>query len=80
MEEQNTETKPEEEKLSLIEDAREVVNRLKIENDRKEALILREEENAAKMLLGGKGEAGMEPVKKKEETPKEYADRIMKGE
>ena len=43
---------------TMIEQAIQAANLLKEQNDRKEALIRREEEIAAKALLGGKAEAG----------------------
>ena len=46
---------------------------LRIENDRSEEII-------AKQMLGGRTEAGQPRIEKKEETPKEYADRVMKNE
>jgi len=59
----------------LIENAREereklekVVKELKAENDRRELIM-------AKQALGGRSEAGQELVKK-EETDKEYSERI----
>jgi len=52
---------------------------LKEANDKVEAELLRGEELKAKIALGGKSSAGQEePVK--EETAKEYSDRVMKGE
>ena len=53
---------------------------LKAENDRKEALIAREEKLKAKEMLGGKAAAGEIQEKPKEESPKDYAARIMRGE
>ena len=44
----------------------------KEENDRTETMM-------AKRMLGGGTEAGS-GVEKKEETPKEYAERVMRGE
>ena len=46
--------------------------RYKAENDRAERI-------AALNRLGGGSPAGQEPVKEKEETPVEYAKRIMEG-
>jgi len=31
-------------------------------------------------ILSGKADAGVQPVPKKEETPKEYKDRVLRGE
>ena len=47
------------------------VSDLKKENDRTENI-------AAEMKLGGQAESGSVPTEKKEETPKEYNDRIDK--
>ena len=47
--------------------------RAKIENDRKEKLEINR-------TLGGKSEAGAVAPEKKEETPREYKDRVMRGE
>ncbi len=48
----------------------EAVKEMRIENDRKEKL-------QANLILGGESEAG-KPSEKKEETPKEYRDRLLK--
>ena len=54
---------------------------LKAANDKVESELLRGEELKAKIALGGKSSAGQEEkAEKKEETAKEYSDRIMKGE
>ena len=66
---------------SLIDNANVAVDRMKEQNDRREALINREEALMVQRKLGGKADAGSAPVeKKKEETPKEYMERIMKNE
>ncbi len=64
---------------TLLEKTTEMVERLEKANMEHKALIEREETIKANALLGGKSEAGQEPVKPKEETPKEYAARIMRG-
>ena len=59
----------------------ETTNVLKIQRERIKEL---EDEKAereltdAKKQLGGRAEAGGTPVKKKEETPKEYRERVNK--
>ena len=63
----------------LIEKAQATAAVLKLENDRTEQLIKRQEEILVRQALGGKSEAGSAPVAPKEETPKEYKDRIMRG-
>ena len=64
---------------SMIDGAVLAAEELKKQNDRKEELLKKEEELAAKKILGGRSEAGQEPVKK-EETPREYTERVMSGE
>jgi len=63
----------------IIERARENAERvekataeLKAENDRREKIM-------ARQALGGET-SGRPPEEKKEETPEEYAKRVMKGE
>jgi len=73
MEEQKQETQP---VLSLVERAEAAVKAIKEQNDRHEELVKKEEENRAKQMLGGTTDAGQTPEKPKEETPKEYKDRI----
>ena len=78
---QEEETKPEAKKKvsPYVEAAREerlkmdeAAARMKIENDRREELMARNE-------LGGISEAG-ESSKPKEETPREYAERVRKND
>lgn len=64
----------------VIERAREERERMekateaqRIENDRTEAIM-------AKQALGGTAEAGQPAEEKKEETPEEYRERVMRGE
>ena len=49
------------------------VELMRTENDRLEKIRTTE-------ILGGSSEAGKVPEKPKEETPKEYAQRILRGE
>ena len=70
---QPTETTP------VIQAANEAAASLKTENDRKEQLLIREEAIQARNALGGTAEAGEEPAKPKEETPQDYAKRVMEG-
>jgi len=44
------------------------------------ALVERNEELAARNLLGGKTDAGVQPAVAVEETPIEYARRVERGE
>ena len=65
------------EAVRLADEARE---KLKVENDRREALLQREEELAAHKQLGGDSEAGIETEKPKEDSDKEYAMKAVTGE
>ena len=64
------------ESLSLVDRAEAAAKAMKEENDRKENLLKQEQENRAKAMLGGTTDAGQTPEKIREETPKEYKDRI----
>ena len=65
---------------SMIQEAREQADRLKAENDRTEALVKRQEAAKVQRALGGTSEAGIVPQPAKEETPQEYAQRVLRGE
>lgn len=60
---------------SLIE----MVDRLEKANKEAKEILARNEELIARNLLGGKTDAGVQHEKPKEETPQEYAKRIMSG-
>ncbi len=64
--------------ITELDRADQIAERLKRENDRKEALLNREESLEARRRVGGVAEAGQQQ-KPKEETPKEYADKVMSG-
>lgn len=72
MENENKEQK-EESVPKLIE----MVDRLEKANAEAKEILARQEEIAARNLLGGKTDAGVQPVKPKEETAQEYAKRVM---
>ena len=48
--------------------------------EREEKLTARKEKLAALQMVGGQAEAGQVPEKPKEETPQEYAKRIVAGD
>jgi len=54
--------------------------RLEKANEKGEELLRGNQELEARKRLGGQSDAGQPSEKPKEETPKEYADRIMKGD
>ena len=60
-----------------LDRADQIAERQKRENDRREAILLREEALAARKAVGGVTEAG-QPSQPKEETPLEYKNRIEK--
>ena len=81
--ETKTETTPTEEtgtkKTIETLDRAEEINNVKSRNlKREEDLQTRKEEFAARQMVGGEIEAGQETPKPKEETHKEYNDRIEK--
>ena len=70
---------PKTEALSMVERAEISVKAMKEQNDRYEELVKRNEEAAARTMLGGQTQAGQPQEKQKEETPAEYTKRIMAG-
>ena len=67
------------ETISELDRADQIAERQKRENDRREALLQREESLEARRKIGGVTEAG-QTQKPKEETPKEYTERVLRGE
>ena len=61
----------------VVKQANAAAERLEKANEERARLLGREENIMARQALGGKSEAGQK-VEKKEETPKEYNDRIEK--
>ena len=74
----NTDERSKPEIYKPIDDANLAAKRLEEANKKKEELLNREEEIAAKRALGGQSEAGQEPAKKKELTDEEYAEQVSK--
>ena len=68
-----------EEKQSFLKDLDDRISKLKEVEESIKTLTERNEELAARNLLGGKSDAGIQPVTPKEETPSEYKNRIMSG-
>jgi len=66
------------EAVTLVDQANSAAERLEEANKRKAELLRQEEELMAKKTLGGMSEAGQAPVKK-EETAKEYMNKVMSG-
>lgn len=65
-----------EEKLSLIEQANFAADRLAQQNAELKSLLDRQEELRVKETLSGKSEVA--PPVQKEESPEEYAKRVLK--
>ena len=68
---------PEPTTTNLLEQTRAVVEELKKANEEKRTLLEREEKLRADELMHGRSQAGQ--AAPKEETPKEYAARVMRG-
>lgn len=62
----------------VIERAREERQKLEAANTKREELLDREEAIMAKRELGGRAEAGSKTDENKEESPKEYRERVNK--
>jgi hypothetical protein len=62
----------------MVDEAREVTDRIEKANERTAELLRQQEELIAKQMLGGRADAG-QVQKPKEETPEEYAKRIIGG-
>ncbi len=67
------------ETTSELDRADSIAERQKRENDRREALLTREEALAARKAVGGVTEAGQTPAKKEEISNSDYASEVMKG-
>ena len=73
----STEETGTEKATSTLDRADQIAQMQKRENDRRESLLKREEDLAARKAVGGETEAG-KSAEKKEETPKEYRARVEK--
>jgi len=62
---------------NMVIDAHNAAEKLKVENERMEANILKLQELQAIKTLGGESDSGRQPPKPKEETPAEYTKRIQ---
>ena len=78
---QTTQQAPQESEnaASLIEKATKAADRIEAETKKAEVMLERYREVEARRILGGKSEGKPQEVPPKEETPKEYKDRIMRG-
>lgn len=67
------------ERLDLIKSENETIERMEKANKDREELLDREEALMDAKQLSGDSDAG-KPSEGKKETPKEYAEKVMKGE
>ena len=74
--EDEKETKTEEQSLPKLS---EMVDRLEKANVEAKEILARQEELAARNLLGGKSDAGEQPQKPTEESPVDYAKKALEG-
>ena len=65
---------------STIQQANEVASRLEAAVEKATKILERQEEIYAEQLLSGRAPAGQGSIEKKEETDKEYKDRILRGD
>ena len=70
----------EEKIIDNIDRANDAAERLENANARKAELLEKEEKLLIERKLGGESEAGAQPVKPKEDTPEEYAEKVMANE
>jgi len=68
------------ETADVIKRADAAAERLEQANKKQEELLQRQEALHAKQILSGRADAGQARTKPVEETPEEYADKILKGE
>jgi len=67
-------------KQTPVEEARELLDQIQKANREQAQLLQKREKFMAEDILGGKSSAGKETPQPKEETPKEYAARVLRGE
>jgi len=75
----DTEAGVQSETISELDRADQIAERQKRENDRREALLVREEALAARRVVGGQTDAGTQSEPPKEQTPQEYASDVIAG-
>lgn len=66
--------------LNLVEQAKAQADRIEAGLKEFKELVERNEKTTAQQMLGGRSEAGQPAPEKKEETPQEYAAKVMAGE
>lgn len=66
--------------MDLLEESKQTAESLKKLNEEVKENLKRLEELKAREILGGKSDAGTKQEVKKEISPKEYAEKVLKGE
>ena len=64
---------------TLIDKANEAAKRIEDANKKQEELVKRSEAAKVRDRLGGEAEAGIAPVKPVEDTPEEFANKVLEG-
>lgn len=72
------EEKEEPKEESAVEKAEKIAQRIEEANKKAEELLKKNEEITSRMILGGRSPVSV-PQPPKEETPKEYAKRMLRG-
>lgn len=65
--------------MSIVDEAKKVRDEIRAENDRREQLLEKEQKLKAEQMLAGTAGGRVEPAEPKEETDKEYAERMVSG-
>ena len=76
-EEETNKDKEQAEKLSPVEQATAAAERLEKANKEMKELLDKQEQLKAKEILAGNTNAGQTEEKKKEDSPEEYANKVM---
>jgi|TARA_R100000501_G_C2630136_1_gene125235 hypothetical protein len=77
---ETNETKEEEKIPTSIERAEALAERLEAANEKNAEILKEQQDIRAEQILSGRSEAGTSPPQEKEETAKEYANKVMSGE
>lgn len=80
MEKQIVQKEEEKKPLSIVEEAAKIRDEIKAENDRRERFLAEEQKLHAEKMLGSTAGQPQEQQAPKEETPKEYAEKVMNGQ
>ncbi len=65
--------------LSILEQAEIIAKRIEDANRRSEELLQKNEQAISRVMLSGRANGGVPEIKPKEESAKEYAERVISG-